>query len=189
MGAEEFIPLPASRWRADQDTIEKMRQARKNEAAMVAANIQNNLKATGDRDGVVHARARTCRRAPDLHDLRCKPCLGTGKCGFRRRSPEGLSSLTSICSSDRSRPILICRAVRPFSRLLQDTNVDGQRQLHAGDADRTMRSAARDDSAQRTSDPAGHHRSGRTCRRIIDTARIEFRLCGHRHAIVGRHVD
>ena len=51
MGAEEFIPYPLPDG-ALQDTIEKMRR-KEEEAAMVAANIQNNLKATGDRDGVV----------------------------------------------------------------------------------------------------------------------------------------
>lgn len=51
MGAEEFIPYPLPDG-ALQDTIAKMRR-REEEAVLMAANIQNNLKATGDRDGVV----------------------------------------------------------------------------------------------------------------------------------------
>ena len=50
-GAEEFIPYPLPDG-ALNDAIERMRK-RIEEAAMVAANIQSNLKATGDRDGVV----------------------------------------------------------------------------------------------------------------------------------------
>jgi pilus assembly protein CpaE len=50
-GAEEFIPYPLPDG-ALNDAIDRMRK-RVEEAAMVAANIQNNLKATGDRDGVV----------------------------------------------------------------------------------------------------------------------------------------
>ncbi|MCV6593599.1 MAG: AAA family ATPase [Silicimonas sp.] len=51
IGAEEFIPYPLPDG-ALSDAIARMRQ-REEEAALVAANLQNNLKATGDRDGVV----------------------------------------------------------------------------------------------------------------------------------------
>lgn len=51
IGAEEFIPYPLPDG-ALNDAIDRMRK-RIEDAAMVAANIQNNLKATGDRDGVV----------------------------------------------------------------------------------------------------------------------------------------
>ena len=50
-GAEEFIPYPLPDG-ALSDTVEKMRK-RESEAAMVAASIQSNMKATGDRDGVL----------------------------------------------------------------------------------------------------------------------------------------
>ena len=51
LGAEEFIPYPLPDG-ALNDAIERMRK-RDEEAALMKANIQNNLKATGDRDGVV----------------------------------------------------------------------------------------------------------------------------------------
>ena len=51
IGAEEFIPYPLPDG-ALSDAIDRMRR-REEEAAMMAANIHNNLKATGDRDGVV----------------------------------------------------------------------------------------------------------------------------------------
>ena len=51
LGAEEFIPYPLPDG-ALNDAIDRMRK-RDEEAALMAANIQNNLKATGDRDGVV----------------------------------------------------------------------------------------------------------------------------------------
>ena len=51
IGAEEFIPYPLPDG-ALEDTIAKMRK-REEDAVLMAANIQNNLKATGDRDGVV----------------------------------------------------------------------------------------------------------------------------------------
>ena len=51
LGAEEFIPYPLPDG-ALNDAIDRMRK-REEDAALMAANIQNNLKATGDRDGVV----------------------------------------------------------------------------------------------------------------------------------------
>ncbi|NNE81828.1 MAG: AAA family ATPase [Silicimonas sp.] len=51
LGAEEFIPYPLPDG-ALNDAIERMRK-RVTDAELMAANIQNNLKATGDRDGVV----------------------------------------------------------------------------------------------------------------------------------------
>ena len=51
IGAEEFIPYPLPDG-ALNDAVERMRK-RVEDAALMAANLQNNLKATGDRDGVV----------------------------------------------------------------------------------------------------------------------------------------
>ena len=51
IGAEEFIPYPLPDG-ALEDTIARMRK-REEDAVLMAANIHNNLKATGDRDGVV----------------------------------------------------------------------------------------------------------------------------------------
>lgn len=51
IGAEEFIPYPLPDG-ALNDTVDKMRR-KDEEAALMAASIQNNLKATGDRDGVL----------------------------------------------------------------------------------------------------------------------------------------
>ena len=51
LGAEEFIPYPLPDG-ALQDAILRMRE-KENQAEMVAANIASNLKATGDRDGVI----------------------------------------------------------------------------------------------------------------------------------------
>jgi pilus assembly protein CpaE len=51
LGAEEFIPYPLPDG-ALHDAISRMRE-KAEQAQLVAANIQNNLKATGDRDGVV----------------------------------------------------------------------------------------------------------------------------------------
>lgn len=51
LGAEEFVPYPLPDG-ALHDAIERMRE-KDNQAELVAANIANNLKATGDRDGVV----------------------------------------------------------------------------------------------------------------------------------------
>lgn len=51
LGAEEFIPYPLPDGSLN-DAIERMRK-RVSDAELMAANIQNNLKATGDRDGVV----------------------------------------------------------------------------------------------------------------------------------------
>lgn len=50
-GAEEFIPYPLPDG-ALHDAINRMR-AKAEQAQIVAANVTNNLKATGDRDGVV----------------------------------------------------------------------------------------------------------------------------------------
>ena len=50
-GAEEFVPYPLPDG-ALHDAINRMRE-KAAQAEMVAANIANNLKATGDRDGVV----------------------------------------------------------------------------------------------------------------------------------------
>ena len=50
-GAEEFVPYPLPDG-ALHDAIQRMRE-KAEQAQMVAANIANNLKATGDRDGVV----------------------------------------------------------------------------------------------------------------------------------------
>ncbi len=50
-GAEEFVPYPLPDG-ALHDAINRMRE-KAEQAEMVAANIANNLKATGDRDGVV----------------------------------------------------------------------------------------------------------------------------------------
>ena len=50
-GAEEFVPYPLPDG-ALHDAIQRMRD-KAAQAEMVAANIANNLKATGDRDGVV----------------------------------------------------------------------------------------------------------------------------------------
>ncbi|MDJ0637540.1 MAG: AAA family ATPase [Paracoccaceae bacterium] len=50
-GAEEFVPYPLPDG-ALHDAITRMRE-KAEQAEMVAANIANNLKATGDRDGVV----------------------------------------------------------------------------------------------------------------------------------------
>jgi len=50
-GAEEFVPYPLPDG-ALHDAIHRMRE-KAEQAQMVAANIANNLKATGDRDGVV----------------------------------------------------------------------------------------------------------------------------------------
>ncbi|MEM7719111.1 MAG: AAA family ATPase [Pseudomonadota bacterium] len=50
-GAEEFVPYPLPDG-ALHDAIRRMRE-KAEQAQMVAANIANNLKATGDRDGVV----------------------------------------------------------------------------------------------------------------------------------------
>lgn len=51
LGAEEFIPYPLPDG-ALHDAISRMREKAEH-AQLVAANIHNNLKATGDRDGVV----------------------------------------------------------------------------------------------------------------------------------------
>jgi pilus assembly protein CpaE len=51
LGAEEFIPYPLPDG-ALHDAIDRMRE-KAQQAEMVAANIASNLKATGDRDGVV----------------------------------------------------------------------------------------------------------------------------------------
>ncbi len=51
LGAEEFIPYPLPDG-ALQDAIQRMRE-KESQAELVAANIANNLKATGDRDGVI----------------------------------------------------------------------------------------------------------------------------------------
>lgn len=51
LGAEEFMPYPLPDG-ALNDAVERMRK-RVSDAEMMAANIQSNLKATGDRDGVV----------------------------------------------------------------------------------------------------------------------------------------
>lgn len=51
LGAEEFVPYPLPDG-ALHDAIERMRE-KESQAVMVAANIASNLKATGDRDGVV----------------------------------------------------------------------------------------------------------------------------------------
>ncbi len=51
IGAQEFIPYPLPDG-ALNDAIERMRE-RASQAEMVAANLRTNLKATGDRDGVV----------------------------------------------------------------------------------------------------------------------------------------
>lgn len=51
LGADEFVPYPLPDG-ALHDAIERMRE-KANQAKMVAANIANNLKATGDRDGVI----------------------------------------------------------------------------------------------------------------------------------------
>ena len=51
LGAEEFIPYPLPDG-ALNDAVERMRK-RVSDAELIAANLQNNLKATGDRDGVV----------------------------------------------------------------------------------------------------------------------------------------
>lgn len=51
LGAEEFIPYPLPDG-ALHDAIDRMRE-KDQQAEMVAANIANHLKATGDRDGVV----------------------------------------------------------------------------------------------------------------------------------------
>jgi len=51
LGAEEFVPYPLPDG-ALHDAIQRMRD-KAEQAQMVAANIANNLKATGDRDGVV----------------------------------------------------------------------------------------------------------------------------------------
>lgn len=50
-GAEEFVPYPLPDG-ALHEAIQRMRE-KAEQAEMVAANIANNLKATGDRDGVV----------------------------------------------------------------------------------------------------------------------------------------
>lgn len=50
-GAEEFVPYPLPDG-ALHDAIQRMRE-KAEQAQMVAANLANNLKATGDRDGVV----------------------------------------------------------------------------------------------------------------------------------------
>lgn len=51
LGAEEFVPYPLPDG-ALHDAIERMRE-KESQAELVAANLANNLKATGDRDGVV----------------------------------------------------------------------------------------------------------------------------------------
>ena len=51
LGADEFVPYPLPDG-ALHDAIERMRE-KANQAQLVAANIANNLKATGDRDGVI----------------------------------------------------------------------------------------------------------------------------------------
>lgn len=51
LGAEEFIPYPLPDG-ALNDAVDRMRR-RDEEAELIAANLQNNIKATGDRDGVV----------------------------------------------------------------------------------------------------------------------------------------
>ena len=51
IGAEEFIPYPLPDGALD-DAIARMRK-RVEDAKMLATNLANNLKATGDRDGVV----------------------------------------------------------------------------------------------------------------------------------------
>ncbi len=51
IGADEFVPYPLPDG-ALHDAIERMRE-KANQAELVAANIANNLKATGDRDGVI----------------------------------------------------------------------------------------------------------------------------------------
>jgi len=51
LGAEEFIPYPLPDG-ALHDAIHRMREKAEH-AELVAANIQNNMKATGDRDGVL----------------------------------------------------------------------------------------------------------------------------------------
>lgn len=51
LGAEEFIPYPLPDG-ALGDAVERMRN-KINQADLIAANLQTNIKATGDRDGVV----------------------------------------------------------------------------------------------------------------------------------------
>jgi pilus assembly protein CpaE len=51
LGAEEFVPYPLPDG-ALRDAIERMRN-KAAQAQMLAANLANNLKATGDRDGVI----------------------------------------------------------------------------------------------------------------------------------------
>lgn len=51
LGADEFVPYPLPDG-ALHDAIERMRE-KANQAELVAANIASNLKATGDRDGVI----------------------------------------------------------------------------------------------------------------------------------------